>query len=87
MLKNIESLRAEMARLRQGGRATITPAPGGESVSVGAGDEIEVVYQGERREIRVVEVRAWGLRVWDIGKQAVRSFRFERIGCEKEPTT
>lgn len=81
----MEKLRAEVARLRRhDDKATITPSPGGTPVEVGPGDELEIMYKGECRLVRVMSVAAWGVRCWDVAKSAVRAFKFEKIGAAGE---
>jgi predicted DNA-binding transcriptional regulator YafY len=57
----------------------ITPAPGGSPVEAAPGDELVIAYDGEARHVRVLAVMPWGIRAWDLDKQATRSFRYEKI--------
>jgi hypothetical protein len=48
------------------------------------GDIVEIVYEGERRKVRVLAVTAWGLRCWDEDRSAIRGFCFGKIGTEEK---
>ncbi len=87
MLRDIDNLRRELDRVRRPRQVTITPALGGPPVEVGIGDSVEIVYEGERRQVRVMAVMAWGIRAWDEDKGAVRAFCFEKIGRQKPDET
>lgn len=80
MLQGVERLHRELNRLRRPRKATITPITGGSPVEVSIGDEVQMVYEGELRRIRVLSITAWGLRAWDEDRRAMRSFSFTKIG-------
>jgi hypothetical protein len=80
---DIDRLRRELGRVRRPHQATITPAPGVPPVEVSVGDMVEIVYEGEVRRVRVEGVMPWGIRYWDLEKEGMRAFRFEKIGRQK----
>lgn len=79
MLRGLDRLKHEVARLLGGPAAAIT-GPDGLPVEARAGDEFRVLYDGEPRHVTILRVEPWGLRVWDLDRHGVRSFRFEKIG-------
>lgn len=85
MLRNIQNLHREVARLSRPRSAVITPTPDGRPAEVSVGDEVEIIYEGELRRIRVLAITSWGLRCRDLDKQAVRSFKFTKIGAAEGP--
>lgn len=83
MLRGVDRLKLEVARLL-GGPATVITGPDGRPVEARAGDELRVLYDGEPRHVAVLRVEPWGLRVRDLDRHGVRSFRFEKIGVGPE---
>lgn len=86
MLEGLERLAAERGRVRRPRQATITPGPGMPTVEVRHGDEVGFLYEGESRRVRVLAVMPWGVRAWDLDKQALRAFKYDKIGAAGEET-
>jgi hypothetical protein len=85
VLRDIENLHREVARLSRPRSAVITPTPGGSPVEVRVGDEVEIAYEGELRRVRILAITDWGLRCRDLDKQSMRSFTFMKIGAAEMP--
>lgn len=80
MLEGLEQLHAELNRIRRPRQATLTPGPGLPPVEVRVGDEVAFLYGGEARRVRVLAVMSWGIRARDLDKEAVRAFKYGKIG-------
>ncbi len=85
MLRDTGNLYRALAWITRPRKAVITPTPRGPPVEVAVGDEVQIVYEGEVRRIRVLAITAWGLRAWDEVKAGIRGFRFDKIGAAGQP--
>jgi hypothetical protein len=85
VLRGIERLHREVARLNRPRSAIITPTPGGWPTEVRVGDEVQITYNGELRHVRVLAITSMAIRAWDLDKQSMRSFTFMKIGAAKTP--